>query len=223
MSLPRKKLYERVCWGLKRQFPYGGPKYQIIKFLWKQVIFDDPTRGVERRGNLKEWDILPKTKSLFAQPPGKGIVIGNLSSQLLSNIYLDQLDRFVKYDLGYKHYGRYVDDFYVMVTEEELTRAKRDIERIAMFLTTLELRMHPKKTKVQEIHRGMAFLGSVVYPGRTVPGPRVTKNYMKAAIEVESGIRGIDSLVSYMGLFKHLNARKTQKGIFKKVGWEYNI
>lgn len=225
MSLPRQGLYERVCWGLDRQFPNKGPKYKIYKYLWREVIFDDPVLGVERRGNLKEWDILPKTKSLFAQPPGKGIVIGNLSSQLLSNIYLDQLDRFVKYELGYKHYGRYVDDFYIVVRKKDLARAKKDVKLIAMFLTGLGLNLHPKKTHVQEIHKGTPFLGAVVYPGRVVPGKRVIQNYQRALLMTESGYKegNMDSVLSYMGMIKHLDGAKTQKRIFAKAGLDYQI
>ena len=223
MSLPRDGLYKRICWGLDRQFPNKGPKYAITKYLWQQVIFDDPVYGVQRRGNTREWDILPKTKSLFAQPPGKGIVIGNLSSQLLSNVYLDQLDRFMKYELGYKHYGRYVDDFYVVVRKEKLAQVKKDIKTIGMFLTSLGLTLHPRKTHVQEIHKGTPFLGAVVYPGRVVPGRRFIGNYQRAILRVESGVSDLDTLVSYMGMIKHLNGQKTQRRIFAKAGLDYQI
>ena len=223
MSLPRKGLYERVRWGLDRQFPNKGPKYKIIKYLWREVIFDNPVNGVKKRGNLKEWDILPKTKSLFAQPPGKGIVIGNLSSQLLSNIYLDQLDRFVKYDLKYKHYGRYVDDFFLVVTKEELEKAKKDMQLISLYLTSLGLRLHPRKTHVQEIHKGVPFLGTVVYPGRIVPGKRVMQNFKRALFDVESGRKDLDTLVSYLGLVEHINGKKTTAKIFEKAGLTYNM
>ena len=119
MSLPREKLYERVSWGLKQQFKdvisnrMGYQIYKICDFLWRQILFDDPASKAWKRGPIVNWDtrVLPAKKSLFMQPPGQGIVIGNLTSQLVSNIYLDQLDRYIFYDLGYKNYGRYVDDF----------------------------------------------------------------------------------------------------------------
>lgn len=223
MSLPRSGLYERICWGLDRQFPNKGPRYAIYKYLWKEVIFDDPVSKVERRGDLKQWNILPKNKSLFSQPPGKGIVIGNLSSQLLSNIYLDKLDRFVKYDLGYKHYGRYVDDFFIIVRPEELEKAKRDLVTIRDFLTSIGLTLHPKKTRVQQVSKGTPFLGMVVYPGRVVPGKRIARNYQQSLIRVEQGKEDLDSLISYMGILKHVKGTKLQKRIFEKVGLEYNI
>ena len=74
--------------------------YDLLKRLWYAVIFDDPTKGVKKCGKMSNWHDLPMNKSLFNQPPGRGIVIGNLSSQLLSNIYLDAFDRFVRAACG---------------------------------------------------------------------------------------------------------------------------
>lgn len=223
MSLPRQGLFNRIVWGLNRQFPNGGPLYDIYKYTWREVIFDEPIKGVHRRGNLAEWKNLPKTKSLFCQPPGKGIVIGNLSSQLLSNIYLDMLDRFIVYDLGYKHYGRYVDDFYLIVKESELEKAKADIKLIEAFLIDIGLTLHPKKIRIQPVERGTAFLGTVVYPGRIVPGPRIIKNYHRALREFTSGLRDEEVIVSYMGLLKHIDAERTQQRIFEHTGMSWEL
>lgn len=86
MSLSRKKLYAKIVWGLKKQFPRKGWLYDLCMFLWKRVIFDDPCLKARIVGSRKDWDCLPNNKSLFCQPAGQGIVIGNLTSQLLSNI-----------------------------------------------------------------------------------------------------------------------------------------
>jgi len=223
MSLPREGLFERVVWGLDRQFPNKGARYEIYKELWAEVIFDDPTAGVKLRGLEKEWKKLPKSKSLFSQPEGKGIVIGNLSSQLLSNIYLDLLDRFIKFDLGYKHYGRYVDDFYLIVKESEFERAKKDIRLIDQFLADLGLTLHPRKTRIQNVKKGTEFLGTVVYPGRIVPGKRVQSKYYKALKDVEAGLKDIETVTSYMGILKHINSAKTQSKIFERAGLEFRV
>ncbi len=221
MSLPRQGLFDRVVWGLDRQFPKGGPIYDIYKYVWGEVIFDEPVKGVHRRGDLSEWNNLPKSKSLFCQPPGRGIVIGNLSSQLLSNVYLDLLDRFVTYDLGYKHYGRYVDDFFIAVPEERLEKAKADIKLIEAFLIDIGLNLHPKKIHVQPIEHGTAFLGAVVYPGRIVPGKRIIRNYKRALEEYEMGLKDEEVVVSYMGMMKHINGQRTQKRIWGRVGLDF--
>ena len=155
------------------------------------------------------------------QPEGKGIVIGNLSSQLLSNIYLDLLDRFIVYDLKYKHYGRYVDDFYIIAREEEFEQVKKDVKLIDQFLVGIGLALHPRKTRMQEVHRGMEFLGMVVYPGRIIPGKRIQRNYMKALKDVQTGKGELESVVSYMGLLKHVNSTRTQMRIFDKNGLDF--
>lgn len=167
MSLPREKLYERAVWGLLRQYGKDAWEYKLCKYLWKEIIFDNPTKGVQVRGSRRNWDDLPRSKSLFCAKEGCGIVIGNLTSQLLSNIYLDQLDRFVKYKLKFNNYGRYVDDFYIISTDKaELLDA---IPVINDFLTNIGLKLHPKKKFLQTIRRGVPFLGAVVYPHRIHP------------------------------------------------------
>ncbi len=224
MSLNRKKLFLRAVWGLKQQFPEQDAKYKILKFIWEKIIFDDPTDGVEVRGSVGAWNNLPDSKTLFAQPPGQGIVIGNLSSQLLSNIYLDQLDQFITRTLGYKYYGRYVDDFFMIVSKEELKQAKKDIEKIRKFLLLeLDLRLHPKKIYIQEIHKGAPFLGAVIYPGHVVPGERLVANFKKAIERVQNGNKDVEDLASYLGMMIHLNSGKAQKKIFSKFGLEFNV
>ena len=221
MSLSRKKLYERAMWGLDRQFPEGGEVYEICKFLWHEIIFDDPIEGVRRKGSVKNWEKLPKSKSLFCQPPGQGIVIGNLSSQLLSNIYLDQLDRFVTFELGYKHYGRYVDDFFLVVTEEELPKAKEDIKAIETYLTGLGLTLHPVKRYIQEVHKGVEFLGAVIYPKCRVPGRRLKRNFYRAAREYVMIDHRDERIMSYLGHLKYYDARRFERELFEEMGWEY--
>lgn len=223
MSLSRKGLYEKIKWGLERQYKADKPRQDLLRYIWAQIIFDDPVKGVKKRKPLARWRKLPKNKSLFDQPPGRGIVIGNLSSQLLSNIYLDQLDRYIKYTLGYQHYGRYVDDFYFVVPAEDLERAKRDIEKIRRFLRSIGLILHPKKVYIQDVRKGVEFLGVIVYPYHTVMGKRFKRNYYRAVLEVGMGYRDIESVVSYLGHSKHFNAKRLSARIFAKMGWEYHF
>lgn len=65
MSLNRQKLFEVTIAGLRRQYADDEPKYQLFKFLWRQIIFDDPTLGVKQKGKPKDWCDLPSSKSLF--------------------------------------------------------------------------------------------------------------------------------------------------------------
>ena len=224
MSLPRKKLYERAIWGLEQQFhgKTSSLEFRVLKFLWRVIILDNPTKGAVKVGDLRAWQKIPASKSLFCQAKGIGIVIGNLTSQLLSNIYLDQLDRFVKFRLGYKHYGRYVDDFFIVVTEDQLPQLKKDVLAIERYLKTLGLTLHPKKRFLQESSKGVPFLGAIVYHNHIVPGQRMFKNAKKAFREVQMGMKGEESVVSYMGHAKFMNSENFLKLCFEAVGWDYN-
>lgn len=225
MSLDRARLYAIVLEGLKKQYPNGGFQFRVCKFLWYQVIMDDPTINVRRRGPLSDWDIrnLPFNKSLFNQPIGQGIVIGNLTSQLLSNIYLDQLDKFIKNTLGYKFYGRYVDDFFILVTEDEKEQFFKDLRRIEAFLTGLGLTLHPKKRYFQPIEKGVHFVGATIYPRAVIPGKRLRNNSKRAFQEVIAGKRKVSSVPSYLGLMSQYDSGAVLTEIFEKVGWNYNL
>ncbi len=231
MSLPREKLYERVSWGLKEQFKevmddrMGYQMYKICDFLWRQVLFDDPASKAWKRGPLVNWNpmVLPPKKSLFCQPSGQGIVIGNLTSQLVSNVYLDRLDRYIFYELGYKNYGRYVDDFFIMVPEEEYVKLKNDILKIEGFLKSeLGLILHKQKRYYQEVNKGMSFLGARIYPHCLYPSDRLQKKFNRAAAEFAYEYKSIESIVSYLGIMLHLNSENLEKKVFDKYGWRLN-
>lgn len=223
MSLPRQELYRRAVWGLDQQFQNrkNTREYDILKFLWQRTIMDDPVNGAKKKGDLNLWQDLPPSKSLFTQPPGKGIVIGNLTSQLLSNIYLDQLDRFITLDLDYHHYGRYVDDFFIVVNDFELPQLKKDIRAIEEYLKLIGLTLHPRKRLLKDSKYGIPFLGATVYHNHIVPGRRLIKNAKQAMREVVSGNRTTDSVPSYLGHFKYFNSYDTIRQIFSEAGWDY--
>ena len=230
MSLPRQKLYERIKWGLDRQFadviddPVGYKIYKICDYLWRMIIFDDPASKAWKRGPRDNWNpaVLPPEKSLFTQEPGYGVVIGNLTSQLVSNIYLGQLDRFIYFDLGYKYYGRYVDDFYIMVPEEQYAQAKEDVAVIEKYLREeLGLIMHKKKRYYQNVKKGMSFLGARVYPHCLYPSDRLQKNFRRAALEMMQGFKNVESIVSYMGIMTHLDANNYIRTVFEEMGWDF--
>jgi hypothetical protein len=228
MSLPRRGLFEAAEWGVRRQFGEGDFRYELCKYLWSKIIFDDPTKGIKIRGKRSDWFGLPKPKSLFYAQPECGIVIGNLTSQLLSNIYLDKLDRFVHFELGYKHYGRYVDDAFVVAeSKEELTAL---IPKIREFLVSIGLTLHPKKIFLQEINKGVPFLSATVYPYRILPSKRLKRNFLeavRACEEVGWENLSMDSdevvtVVSYLGHLKHFPTWKLKGKLYESgKGYEY--
>lgn len=223
MSLNRKKLYKRVLWGLNQQFPDGGAKYRILKYLWKQVIFDDPTDGVRVKGDEKTWNKLPPSKSLFYQPKGQGIVIGNLTSQLLSNIFLDLLDRFIVFELGYQAYCRYVDDFCFVIRLKDLDRfLSVDMPRIIEYLAKMGLTLHPDKQEIVNIKDGVEFIGAKVYLDHIVPGKRILKNFADKVYAFETqGIGDPASIGVYDGFLSKYSSEKAIRKIYGGVGWKY--
>ena len=87
--------------------------------------------------------------------------LGNLTSQFFANVYLNELDYFVKHKLKSKYYIRYVDDFIIFENDENLL-IKYKCE-INTFLKTLKLELHPDKSKVRELSRGICFLGFRIF------------------------------------------------------------
>ena len=220
MSLDRKRLLERIDWGLERQYGDDPWLKHTLHYLWKETIMDDPTGHVELRGDLSAWRDLPASKSLFCQPPGKGIVIGNLSSQLLSNIYLDTFDRYVTLELGYKFYGRYVDDFYIVVEDERREQVLDEIELMRRKLQSMGLTLHPKKTHVQDVRKGIKFVGVMVYKNKIIPGFRMKNNTKKAIHEYLVGRGSAESVQAYLGVIEHFEAGEWMRRTLKGMGVE---
>ncbi len=223
MSMPREMLFDLAIRGAHQQFHKFGPLGRLLAYLWREVIMDEPLEQVKVRGKIKNWDDLPRDKSLFFQNAGRGIVIGNLTSQLLSNIFLDALDKFIIYQLGYHHYGRYVDDFYIVVTEDEVSQLERDIERIRSYLFTMGLTLHPHKTRWIDTRRGVDYLGHILHHGHIEMDRRYQHNYYRALIDVERGLKDIETVTSYMGGCVNYGYRKMQQRIWELAGQEFEL
>ena len=225
MHIPRKKLYTAVMKWVDQIYPEGrrGTWYGILKHAIFEVIHDDPVEGVKIRDSAKAWAKLPADKCLFCQPPGRGIVIGNLTSQEFSNIYLDYLDRFITQRLGYKAYGRYVDDFYIVVTKEQLRQLlKYDRVAIANLLYGLGLTLHPKKMVVFKLGREIPFLGMKVGVNHIVPGDRLVRNMRHALRLRMMNYCDDDTVTSYIGMMSHVKHHHILTKVFSEVGWDYN-
>ena len=114
-------------------------------------------------GDEKEWDKLPPNKSMFNSPDGVGLIIGDLMSQVYSNVYLSKFDNYITETLQFKHYGRYVDDAYIMSNNKE--ELEMLIPKMITFLKEkLGLTLHPHKTKIVNMWSGFTFLGFCIKP-----------------------------------------------------------
>lgn len=195
--------------------------FETVRYLWHEVIFDEPMKNIAIRGKRSDWKYLAPSKSLFQQPKERGIVIGNLTSQLLSNIFMDQFDRFVRFELGYKHYGRYVDDFFILVPIERKAQVLRDIAVMEKYLhQEMGLTLHPNKRYAQEVDKGVPFVGAVVYKDCKIPGRRVRRNCFAAAYRLATNGEGeIEGLISRFGCMEHLDSYQFVEKVWRSFGW----
>ena len=198
----------------------------MVLEITRKIIFNQPTQHCIIKGNKKDWEGLPKNKSLFHSPPNCGLPIGNLTSQVFANFYLHQFDVFITKELGLKYYGRYVDDFIIVHRDKEYLKSL--IPRLADFLdSTLQLTLHPKKIYLQHYSKGVKYLGTVIKPNRIYIANR-TKGNFYAAVERQNKIvcdqepgkddrsAFLSSMNSYLGIMKHYKTFKIRKSILSK-------
>jgi hypothetical protein len=163
MSINQAILYDKVENYLLRNGTNYSFDLKLVLALLKKIVFHDYIKDCVIRGGRTNWQKLPRNKSLFFTPPGFGLPIGNLTSQLFSNVYLNDFDHFIKRTLKFKYYGRYVDDLIIIDGNKE--KLKKTIILIAEYLSTnLNLKIHPRKIYLQPYVKGVNFLGGIVKP-----------------------------------------------------------
>lgn len=177
---------------------------RILEPWWRAlanlVLFHDPRTDYEYRGSPELLGRIPPHKSLFNQVAGKGLPIGNLSSQFFANVYLDVLDQHVKHRIGARHYVRYVDDFVLLHDSTQwLNEARASLE--ALLRDRLALRLNPTKTVLQRIERGIDFAGHTILPWRRIIRRR-TVNAGMSRLERADAADVYASANSYFGLLR---------------------
>lgn len=141
---------------------------------------------------------------------GKGLPLGNVTSQLFANVYLNELDQFVKHALKAKYYFRYCDDFVLVHFDKNFL--ENALEKIGVFLTErLLLELHPNKVEIRKIRQGVDFLGYVVLPHATVIRTSTRRRVFRKIGEVkeqfereEISKEKLENItVSYLGVLSH--------------------
>jgi retron-type reverse transcriptase len=150
----------------------------------------------------------------------KGLPIGNLTSQLFANVYLNEFDQFVKGVLRVGEYFRYTDDFAIVATDRAYLEWL--IGPIADFLAgPLRLALHPKKVSIHRLHQGVDFLGYVIFPKhrviRTKTRRRMIAKLARRGTECRAGeiseLTLERSLQSYLGVLSHANAHHLSESL----------
>lgn len=153
----------------------------------------------------------------------KGMPLGNLTSQFFANIYLNELDQFVKHKLKAKYYIRYVDDFVILHNNKNLLENYKFA--IESFLKNLKLKLHPDKSKIFNLNRGISFLGyRIFYYHKLLRKSNLRKFNKNLKINLDLHKRGllvdsslIDSLNGWFGYAMWANTYKLRKETMKKV------
>ncbi|KKQ14363.1 MAG: Retron-type reverse transcriptase, partial [Candidatus Moranbacteria bacterium GW2011_GWF1_36_78] len=169
--------------------------------------------------NTSPYPLLEKEREFL----GVGLPLGNLTSQLFVNIYMNKFDQFMKHKLKMKYCIRYADDFVIL--SEDKKELENLIELIRNFLKNeLKLELHPNKISIETFSSGVDFLGMVNFPKhkilRTKTKRRMFKKISKKREELKDKIISQESfnqsLQSYLGVLKHCEGRKIEWKIIQK-------
>lgn len=156
--------------------------------------------------------LLKKIIKSDKEMPNKGIPIGNLTSQLFANIYLNTLDQFVKHQLRFKHYIRYMDDFLLLGDSKiELHQIK---EKIQEFLQEqLKIELHPKKVNIFPIEKGIDFLGYRIYGNYRLLRKKTIKRFIKRT----KACKDEESIQSWLAYAEFANSWRLIESLLKKL------
>jgi len=213
---------KRPCYVLKcdvRKF-FDSIDHHILLSIIEKRIKDPDVMWL-----LKE--IIKSFESGRSAVRAVGIPIGNLTSQLFANVYMNEFDQFMKHELRVKYYARYTDDF--IIVSEDKQYLEHLLPLISQFLKdTLALELHPNKSILLSICQGIDFLGYVVFPHhrllRTKTKRRLMKKMKQRMKQYEEKIISYNtfnaSLQSYLGMFSHANTYEFQKKFLNQF-WVY--
>lgn len=160
---------------------------------------------------------------------GLGMPLGNLTSQFFANVYLNELDQFVKHELKIKYYIRYVDDF--VLFNESRTELEKFMVEIGLFVKkNLALELHPDKSKILPLHRGVNFLGLKIFPfHKLVKKKNISKFKRKLNDLCEFYSKGqvsydqiYDFLEGWLAYAKYANTYKFSRKILKDIEQKFN-
>ena len=215
----------RQCYALKcdiRKFFDSVDHDILIKILSKKI--KDENVMILMEEIIESY--VASRPNLFER---RGIPIGNLTSQIFANIYMNEFDQFVKHDLKVKYYARYTDDFIIVSTDkiylENLIVSMQDFLK-----AKLCLELHPKKVTITKHIRGIDFLGYVILPEhiklRTKTKRKTPKKIQQMVERYKhrkiTELTLYSSLQSYLGVLSHANAYKLSQEIQNKFWFWLN-
>jgi retron-type reverse transcriptase len=194
--------HTRTCWVLQcdvRKFFASIDQAVLISILGKYISNHDIL-----------W-LLENIILSFQTAPGKGLPLGNLTSQLFVNVYMNEFDQFVKRKLKVKYYIRYADDFVILSNDKgALVNILPTIKEY--LLHELCLTLHPNKVSLRTFASGIDFLGWVSFPHHRVLRTTTKRGMFRRFVEHPTS----ETLQSYLGLLQHGNTQVLKDKILKK-------
>ena len=192
---------------------FDSVDHKILLNILKNKIKDDKFLGLIKL-------ILDNFKT---KTNGKGMPLGNLTSQFFANVYLNELDYFIKHNLMVKYYIRYVDDFVILHNDKQVLGCYK--KKIGIFLQDLNLNLHPDKSSIKPLKNGVAFLGYRVYGKYTLLRKSNIRNFERNLNQKLSSLKKeeinhrnfIESIRGWLGYAKHADTFNLRRSIIKKI------
>ncbi|MCR4307926.1 MAG: reverse transcriptase/maturase family protein [Candidatus Berkelbacteria bacterium] len=193
--------YTRPCWAIKMDIKkfFDSIDHEVLLELLRERLADE-----------RLLQLLKLIIESFHFSSGKGMPLGNLTSQLFANVYMDPLDKFVNHELRIKYYLRYADDFVILSTDPDYLLGC--LVELNLFLKErLKLQIHPNKVSLRKLSQGIDFVGYIALPRYSLPRRKTVKRMLKRlktdlAEDIEK------ALPSYLGHIGHADSHKlTQK------------
>lgn len=192
---------------------------ELLQLLMTIITYDGTLFGLKLNGDVNN----PADRI-----SGKGMPIGNLTSQMFANLYLNELDQYCKRTLSIRYYVRYMDDVIILSNDKgKLHQYKALIED---FLNNkLDLHLN-NKTAIRPISTGVEFVGYRLWPTHvkmrksTALKMKKRLKYVKKQYENKQlPFEKVNATVqSYMGILKHCDSYSLQSKIFEKLVFKYS-
>lgn len=216
MSIDKERLWQMLRTLIERG--YTDEDKDFVLWLTHMIVMHRPEQRCEIHGDTGLFAMLPDNKTLF-RSNGKGMPIGNLTSQIFGNYYLSGFDKWMMHRLG-DGYGRYVDDFVCIHRDKKyLLSLLGDVRRYLR--EELGLTLHPSKVYLQDVRKGVKFTGQMIKPNRIYVGNRTVNNAFNAISRYEGG--DIDRLLTltncYAGFMRGKKAAYDIRHKLLTIAW----
>jgi len=221
--------YTQPCFALKLDIKkfFDSVDHEILMDLLRERIADEKLLEL-LQDIIQSFSSICHAELISASPgeilkqvqddaEGQGIPLGNLTSQLFANVYLDPLDKFAKHKLKAKYYLRYADDFvFLSDNPDELMGYLMEVNQFLK--TELKLKIHPDKISLRKLKWGIDYVGYVALPHYQLPRVKTVKR-INQKISQSLAVGDVESITkampSYLGYLSHANAYKLQNDLLK--------